>query len=180
VSWFCNTKPAEAAYWHQWIPVCLNPWNMIAFHSWFGKLCQCSNAIMSHSGCFTGTFLLQICSLQIQSMCFWWVSVAAWLNLNESTRRVFWMLNVVCDVHCCGYSSCPWIGARGRAAIRCNINPAPPGVSMATCPHCLLVSFLSGVWVTAVLSCTDTNSSPEQGLCSLRSSAMILCFFPPA
>lgn len=98
-------------------------------------MCHTVDVLRGHSCCRK--------KMLIQSMCFWWVSVAVWLNLNESTRRVFWMLNVVCDVQCCGFSTYQGIGARGRAAIRCNISPAPPGVSMATCPHCLLVSCVS-------------------------------------
>lgn len=128
---------------------------------------------MSHSGSFTETVfpvLLQK-KRQTQSVCLWWVSVAVWLNLHESTRRAFWLLNVVYDVQCWGFSTYPWIEVRGRAGKRCNINPAPPGVSMATCPHCLLVLLVSDscvelhwhllvTWAGLVLTLTFSNISP--------------------
>ncbi len=87
-----------------------------------------------------------------------------------STRRAFWLLNVVYDVQRWGFSTYPWTGARDRAGKRCNINPAPPGVSMATCPHCLLVLLVSDscvelhrhllvTWAGLVLTLTFSNIS---------------------
>ncbi len=87
-----------------------------------------------------------------------------------STRRAFWLLNVVYDVQRWGFSTYPWTGARVRAGKRCNINPAPPGVSMVTCPHCLLVLLVSDscvelhrlllvTWAGLVLTLTFSNIS---------------------